>query len=400
MLSVLKNKRLIKKLTEISIPFLGILLVFGCTAVPENSQSLGSSEKIKDNEIKMNSEVQKAIKLETVMVQKQNIGRTITATGKVKMNENRLAVVGPIISGRVSQIYVNPGENVKKGQRLVEIESVELGIAKSQYYTAKTDYELASTDYERLKNLFAKKIGSEKEIITAEAEVKKTRSIFFTAEKQLHLMGLSEEDVHNLPEETHEINNRIYLVSPLDGIILIRNTKLGDKVSPESNLFEVGDMSVLWIDADIFENDIAKIRIGQQVEASVTAFPDEVCKGTVIYIDTKVDEETRTILVRTAIHNKDNCLKIGMFANIAIYLDENRTCIAIPRESVLDDSKNKIVFIKVGDSFTEQKVQLGSKYNGLIEVISGLSLGQEVVTKGNFQLLSEMHSNVFAGHIH
>ncbi len=201
----------------------------------EARNEVSRNRSIEKSAITIPEEITSELGIEYTRANTMAIFKTIFATGKVSANANKVAIVGPIVSGRVSRIFVNPGEIVKKGDPLVELESVELGRAKSEYYSAKTQFEVDSINYVRQKNLFEKNIGSRKDLLLAEAEFKKSRSEFFTAERNLHLMGLSEEDVRKLAGKNHEMNPIVQLVSPIDGTVVERNVILGEKVDQESN---------------------------------------------------------------------------------------------------------------------------------------------------------------------
>ena len=189
--------------------------------------------------------------------------------------------------------------------------------------------------------------------------------------------------------ETHQINPFITLKSPLAGRIVKREATLGAMVDQSADLFTIMNLSTLWVDADIFEKDLANIREGQKVEIRVPAYPDEVFQGNISYIADIFNEETRTVTVRTLVKNKDSKLKVGMFADIRILTPGGGDVLVVPIEAVLDDGTEKVVFVKEGDGFRRQVVQVGVQSGGVIEVIVGLRVDDEIVVRGNFQLLSE-----------
>ena len=312
----------------------------------------------------------------------------ITATGKVLADQNRVAKVGPIFSGRISKIYVNPGDWVSKGDPLVDIESLDVAEAKTAFYQACAQMELARINYERQQRLFQENIGSQKNLLTAEADYKIAQANLNAAEKNLHTLGFTEEDC-KLLAETHQINPFITLKAPLTGRIVKREATLGAMVDQSADLFTIMNLSTLWVDADIFEKDLAHIRVGQKVEIRVPAYPDEVFQGNISYIADIFNEETRTVTVRTQVNNKDSKLKVGMFADIRIIAPGGGNVLVVPVETVLDDGREKVVFVKEGDGFRRQVVQVGVQSGGVIEVIEGLRADDEIVVRGNFQLLSE-----------
>ncbi len=312
----------------------------------------------------------------------------IPATGKVLADQNKVAKVGPIFSGRISKIYVNPGDWVSRDAPMVDIESLDVAEAKTAFYKACAQVELARIDYERQQRLFKENIGAQKNLLTAEADYKIAQANLNAAEKILHTLGFTEEEC-KLLAETHQINPFITLKAPLSGRIVRREAILGAMVDQNADLFTIMDLSTVWVDADIFEKDLANIKVGQKTEIRVNAYPKEVFQGNISYIADVFNEQTRTVTVRTQVTNKDSKLKVGMFANIRILALGGGMVLVIPVEAVLDDERERVVFVKEGDGFRRQVVQVGVQSGGVIEVEKGLRAEDEIVVKGNFQLLSE-----------
>jgi cobalt-zinc-cadmium efflux system membrane fusion protein len=319
----------------------------------------------------------------------KSMGSYISATGMVKTNENKVAIVGPLFSGRIKEFLVNVGDLVQKGSKLVLLESVEVAKAKTEFYKAYAEMELAKINYDRQQKLFKENITSKKDLASAEADYKIAMANLEAAEKNLHTLGFTEEDVQNIATK-HEINPIICLCSPITGRVVKRQGVVGAMVDQSNDLLTVMDLSSLWIDADIYEKDIALINIGKKVEVAVTSYPREIFMGEVAYIGDIVNEETRTVTVRTVVNNKDRKLKVGMFANIRIYTEAEKKALVIPVDAVLDEMGEKIVFIKEGNAFRRKVVEVGNTLDSLVEIIAGLKEGEQVVVKGHFQLQSEL----------
>jgi RND family efflux transporter MFP subunit len=161
------------------------------------------------------------------------------------------------------------------------------------------------------------------------------------------------------------------------------------------------DPTLLWIDAEVYEKDIAKIRIGQDVEVIVPAYPGEAFNGKISFISDVLHQETRTLTVRTEVENKEYRLKPGMFADIRIFLNHQSEALVLPEEALLDDKEDKIVFIQREGKYYPQVVVVGAREGAFIEILSGLQEGDMVVTKGNFQLKSKLYEEVLKkGHVH
>jgi len=340
------------------------------------------------------------VDIETSIAQLKPIKTTLSAPGKVIAQPQRKAIVSYAFSARVAQIHVQLGDWVNPEEKLITLESEEVGNALSEYYKNMADHELAKVSFEREKNLFDRGVGPKKEFLKAESDLKVAEANLEAAEKKLHVLGFSEEQVKNI-SELHQINPIITLYAPIRGKIIERNVVMGAMIDQSTEILVILDPTVLCVDADIYEKDISKIKIGQQVEVVVPAFPEEKFLGTIKYISDVLNEETRTITIRTEVKNTDMKLKAGMLASIKITINHQSLALTVPAECILEDQGEEIVFIKKDEEFFLQVVETGAKENGYVEITQGLSEGDEVVSKGNYQLKSKLYEEILKkGQIH
>jgi cobalt-zinc-cadmium efflux system membrane fusion protein len=350
--------------------------------------------------IEFTEEEQKAIEVETIKAAYMPLKSTLTAMGKVLEHPYRKAIVSYPFPARIAQIHARIGDWVKQGQRLVTLQSEEVGNAKSEFYKAQADYELARVNYERQKRLFDRGVGAQKDYLYAESDFKIAEANRNATEKKLHVLGFSEEEVKAIAE-THQINPVITLYAPIDGKITINNAVLGAMIDQGTEILTIMDPTILCIDAEIYEKDIAKIRDKQQVEVNVPAYPGDQFNAEICFIGDVLNEETRTITVRSEVKNADYKLKPGMFADIKILLNHHDRSLVLPKEAILDDGDNSIVFIKKAGKYFPQVVELGAKEDSLVEILSGIQEGDEVVTTGNYQLKSKLYDEILKkGHVH
>jgi cobalt-zinc-cadmium efflux system membrane fusion protein len=343
--------------------------------------------------VEFTDEEKQAIEIETVVVAYKPIASQLQAVGKVLAHPLRKAIVSYAFPARIARIHVRPGDWVKESQELVTLQSEEVGEAKSAYYKAIADYELARQNHEREKRLFDRGVGAQKNMLATEAELKVAEANLDAAEKKLHVLGFTEAQVKAI-SESHQVNPVITLFSPISGKVVEYNVVLGGMVDQASEILTIMDPGLLCVDAEIYERDIAKMRTGQNVDVSVPAYPDEKFQGKICYIGDVLKEETRTITVRTEVENKGNKLKPGMFANIRIFLNHQTKVLTLPKEAILDDQDDKLVFVKQGDQFFPRLIEIGIKENSDVEVKAGLEEGEEVVAKGNFQLKSKLYDEI------
>jgi cobalt-zinc-cadmium efflux system membrane fusion protein len=343
--------------------------------------------------IALSDEEKKAFEIQTVKVSRRAMRSQLKAMGKVLSPQQKRAIISYAFPARIADIHVAVGDWVEAGQKLVTLQSEEVGKARAEFFKAEADFELAKMNLEREKNLNERGVGARKNLLTTEAEFKVAEASLDAAEKKLHVLGFSEDQVDEL-KKSHQINPIISLYAPIKGKIIAFSAVRGAMVDQNFEILTIMDPTVVWVDAEIYERDIARIKLGQEVKISVPAYPAESFLGKVIYIGDVLKEETRTITVRTEVINREYKLKPGMFADMTIYLNHQDEVLAVPVEAVLDDRDDKIVFVRVDDGYRLQVVQTGMKDAGFWEIVSGLGQGQEVVTAGSYQLKSKLYDEI------
>jgi membrane fusion protein, heavy metal efflux system len=348
--------------------------------------------------------------IETEIVALQSIAGVIPATGKILVPEDRVAVIGPVNEGRIVRLYAGQGTRVRKGQKLAELESADIDQAEADYLKALADYEnalrssaaevkLAQESYDRNKQLYEQKITAGKNLQSAEhdlevakaareSSINGTKAALTAARRHLLILGISDATIDALAKKT-DLAATFSLNSPIDGIVVERNATIGASVGTDANVFKIVDLSRVWIDADVFEKDLPRVRPGQEVKLTVTAFPQSTFSGKVILINSVLDPETRTVKVRTEVANPDGRLKPDMFANVQIVTDINRAAISIPQSAVLNDEGKTVVFVADSNGYKKRQVQPGIQNNDRVEIVDGLNAGDKVVVKGNYLLLEQ-----------
>lgn len=384
-------------------PTLLFALVFvGCkkaAAPPANSGVAATT---------MNSAQSHAI--ETEVVTPQPISGSILATGKILVPEDRLANVGPVHEGRVVRLYAGQGSVVRKGQRLAELESADIDQAEADYLKALADFDnarrsstaevkFAQATYDRTKMLYEKTITAGKNLESAEHDLEmakasaasnlaQTKAALTSARRHLLILGLKDSEIDGLANKPG-LTSVFSLNAPISGIVVERNATLGATVGTDANVFKIIDISQVWIDGNVFEKDLERVRLGQEVKVTVPAFPGTTFTGRVILISSVVDPETRSVKVRTAVPNPDGRLKPDMFANVAIVTDQHRAAISVPQSAVLKDADKTVVFVVDGNGYKKTPVNVGIEGNDRVEIIEGLKAGDKVVVKGNYLLLQQ-----------
>ncbi|MGQ9673637.1 MAG: efflux RND transporter periplasmic adaptor subunit [Candidatus Aminicenantales bacterium] len=343
--------------------------------------------------ITLAEEEKKMVEIKTVRAAFRPMRTHLRAMGKVFVPQTKKAIVSYAFPARIADIHISIGDWVKTGQKLITLQSEEVGTARAEFFKASADLELARRNLERERNLFERGVGARKNLLTAEAEFKVAEASLDAAEKKLHVLGFNEDQIGEMGR-SHQVNPIISLHAPISGKIIQSNAVRGAMVDQTTEILTIMDPTVLWVDAEIYERDIARIKIGQEVRVAVPAYPDEGFNGKISFISDVLKEDSRTVTVRTEVDNKGQKLKPGMFADMTIYLDHQASVLALPEEAILDDGEDKIIFVCEDGGFRPQVVTVGAKEAGFCEIRSGLEADEEVVTSGNYQLKSKMYEEI------
>jgi len=384
--------------------FMAAALCGGCRKSANTSPPLASAQSTPA----VQSAADKAI--ETEVVASAPIAGVVSATGKILVPEDRTAVIGPVNAGRIVKLYAGQGSRVRKGQKLADLESADIDQAEADYLKALADAEnarrssaaeikLAQQTYDRTKSLYEKTIVPGKNVqsaehdlevakATAENNAASTKATLTAARRHLLILGLSDSAIDALSKKSG-LGATFSLNAPIDGVVIERNATIGATVGTDASVFKIIDISRVWADANVFEKDLPRVRVGQVVKLTVTAFPGSTFSGKIIFINSVVDPDSRTVKVRTEVPNPDGRLKPDMFANVEIITDVKSTAVSVPQSAVLDDGGKKIVFIADGKNYKQRQVQLGIQNGDRIEIIDGLNAGDRVVIKGNYLLLQQ-----------
>ncbi|MEW5917244.1 MAG: efflux RND transporter periplasmic adaptor subunit, partial [Gemmatimonadota bacterium] len=212
------------------------------------------------------------------------------------------------------------------------------------------------------------------------------------AENRLHALGLSERELETLRSEGH-YSATMTLRSPLGGVVAERAAAVGAMVEPMNALLTVMDLREVWSVVDVYEQNLRQVRVGQDVEVTTTAYPEQVFRGRVANVGAVIETQTRSVKVRVVLPNREERLKPGMFATVGFRgaVQSLTPRLYVPAAAVQRDGSRTIAFVPVGDTvFAVREIKTGIQAGDLLEVTEGLSAGERVVTNGSFLLKSEL----------
>ena len=314
------------------------------------------------------------IGVKTVKAAIQPMNRVIRTVGRIEYDEKKLATANTKIEGWIEKLHVDyMGRYVKKGEPLAEIYSPEL----------------VATQQEFLNILrWANQGKGVKDERTAMLLVKDAQTILEAAKERLRLWDISDEQIGKI-ERTGKPIRTLTIYSPVSGYVLQKMAVQGMRVMPGEKLFDVVDLSSVWIVSDIYEYELPLIKVGQTARIGLSYFPGKEFSSRVDYIYPSLAGETRTAKVRFTIPNPDGALKPQMFTNVEIKINLGNR-LAVPSEAVIDTGVRQIVYVDKGDGYFEpREVMTGLKVEELVEVTAGIKAGEKVASSANFLIDSE-----------
>jgi membrane fusion protein, heavy metal efflux system len=327
-------------------------------------------------------------KLEVKPLEEQVVDDTILSSGKITFEDVRVAHVFSPVTGRITKVHAELGARVKKGDPLATLESPDIGLVSADLHKAQADQIAAEHDYDRQKELYEKHATSQKDLEAAEDAFRKAKAELERARQKAFLLqgvgaGVSQSYV---------------LKAALDGEVIARNVAPGVEVQGQYGggqaveLFTIGELDKVWALADIFEMDLARVKVGSRVQVKIVTYPHHPFLGQVDWIAGTLDPVTRTARVRCALANEDRLLKPEMYATVAIHVEE-RKALAIPRSALLRLGDSTVVFVEMGRSadgrlrYERRPVILdeteGSQW---LPVTHGLVRAEKIVVSGSILL--------------
>ncbi|MFP5469597.1 MAG: efflux RND transporter periplasmic adaptor subunit, partial [Alphaproteobacteria bacterium] len=307
----------------------------------------------------------------TETVQLRQLSRTIRAAGTVQPDERRLSIVTTKFDGFIEKLLVNAtGQSVQNGQPLMRLYAPELVVAQQEYLLARQslhDMQDAGND------------------IRASA-----RQLADAALQRLKNWDISQDQIQRL-ERDASFTRTLTLFAPAKGVVMRKKAIEGMRFMAGDPLFEIADLSTVWVIANVFEQDLGAIGEGAKASISIAAYPGEVFTGTVAFIYPDVDKATRTARVRIEVPNPDGRLKIDMYATIEVTAPvSDGAVVSVPASAVLNSGARQAVLVAHGEErFEPRVVELGAQADGFYEIRSGLQADERVVTGANFLIDAE-----------
>jgi Cu(I)/Ag(I) efflux system membrane fusion protein len=306
---------------------------------------------------------QQLIGLRTAPVTRDSISEDWRTVGRVQVNPTKVSKITVKVSGYVERVFVDfAGRSVRQGEELFTFYSPELYAAQQEYLLARA-------------SISSRMSANDSAMIAA-------------ARKKLALWDVTEKQITHL-EQIGEIVKSLTVVSPVTGVVTVKNVVEGSALNPGEAAYEITDLSSVWVLADAYQSDVARAKIGTPASVTLWSLPDRVFKGKIEFVDPVLDPQSRTLKLRLTVENTSGELKPEMFAEVLFQSIPHQSLI-IPSDAIIPSGRGNMVFVSVGDGLFEPRaVKVGQRSGTRIEVIEGLREGESVVTRANFLIDSE-----------
>jgi cobalt-zinc-cadmium efflux system membrane fusion protein len=309
------------------------------------------------------------LSLDTVKM--KTVQNELKLSGKITFNEDKIAKVYPLVGGNVEDLKVELGDYVQKGQVLAVIRSGEIAEFENQLITAQSNQIIAKKNLDVAEDMFQSGLNSEKDVVTARKDLQKAESELNRIQEVLNLYGVGKKSIYTVK-------------APISGFIVEKNINENMHFRSDNmdNLFTISNVEEVWTVANVFESDIAKVKLGLEASVTTLSYPDVVFTGKVDKIFNALDPESRVMKIRIKMQNKDFKLKPDMFANVVIRYQEDKQMLEIPVEDVIfDKNKNFVMLYNAKCDIETREVRVYKIAGARAYIQSGLKEGERVFSR-------------------
>lgn len=369
------------------LKFSTLLIALSLIACKPSSQAPETKvEAVDPNLVELSPALQKQVKLMTVG--EAEIREILRIPGNIQVDEQRMAKIGSPVTGRITDIDAVLGQQVKRGEVLATVNSTELAQNQLSYIKALQQITLQSKAVDRAKVLLEADVISAAELQRREAELSGAKADLIAARNQLMVLGMSDASISKLSRSI-QMDSFSSVTARLAGTVISRKINVGQVVQPADELFVVADLSHVMAVAEVPERQVDLIEKGQEVDIDIPSLNDKPIKGKLIYVADVVNQQTRTVTVRSEIKNLSHAIKPEMLVSMLVQ-SKPVSRLSVPVQSVVRENDKDHVFVKVApNKYRLREVVLGSEYQGMVAVVNGVDSGEVVVGEGAFHVNNE-----------
>jgi cobalt-zinc-cadmium efflux system membrane fusion protein len=373
---------------------LAILLLIGFSGCKNQAGEVAAATPVNPNEVSITPVLAENLKFGTPELTEVN--GTLQVAAHVETDARRIAHVGSPVSGRIVNLLVFEGQQVKAGTVLAMLHSTDLSDKQLALVKAASQQGLAAAAEARAVQLVAADVIGRAELERRRAELLQASTEVASCRTQLRGLGMTEAQIHSL-ETSRKISADYPIVAPRSGTVLKREITIGQVVQPADPAFTIADLSDVWIVANVPEEDGGKLRRDMEVQVRIPALPQQKITGYLSFVSPIVDPQTRTVEVRMDIANPTGLLKPDELASMTLTGRTDRK-LTLPDAAVIREQNKDYVFVQTApQTFVLREVSLGDEENDRRMVLSGVQPGEHIVTEGAFHLNNQRKQNAIKG---
>ena len=339
-------------------------------------------EEAATGSLKLGTDKMQKLGVKTEVAALRDLARVVRAVGRIEVDERRVQSVAPKFEGWIERLHVNAGgQPVGRGQPLAEVYSPEL-------VSAQQEYAIAAQGRESLKDAGPEAQAGMKQL--AESSLARLRN-----------WDISDEQIAQL-RQSGEARRTLTLRAPVAGVVMEKKAVQGMRFMPGEALYQIADLSSVWIVADVFEQDLALVRPGQTAKIRVNAYPGREFEAKVTYVYPTLNAQTRAVPVRLELANPGGLLKPALYADVELAVPGKGKVLTVPVSAVIHSGTRQIVLVEVGEvanegRFEPREVKLGMQGDNYVEILSGVGEGEKVVVSANFLIDAESNLRAALG---
>lgn len=317
------------------------------------------------------------------------ISLPISSRGKIILHPDLVAHILPKVPGIAKEAFKNRGDKVTKGEIIAVLDSREMADAKAHYLAAIEKQKLSATFFEKENRLFEKNVTPEQEMLLAKSALEEANIQLNLARQHLYALGLNKREVEQIPEENDEEFRYYLLRSPLNGTVISRDMTRGEYIEEKSPIYEIADLSTVWVDIGIFPKDFSKIKQGAAVEVYCPQ-TKELAEAKLIYLSPVIEEGTIAAKAIAALENRECRWKPGTFVQVQVDSEHLEVPVAVVKEAVQMIEGNPVVFLETPEGFQMQEVEIGLSDHKHVQVLGGLNAGDRYAAAQTFLLKADL----------
>lgn len=325
--------------------------------------------------------------LKLTEVTTQIFATQVIIEGNVAYNDDTITPVFSPYSGRVARVIAKPGDAVKQGAPLMTVEATEFAQAQSDLGTAHARLALMQANEQRQHAMYEAKAGALKDWLQARADLTEAQNTLTAARNRLHILGQSDAKISELEASTYapSQSSETPVLAPITGTVTQRQVGLGQYISAgaASPVYIIGNLSSVWLIANVRETDAPNIRVGEAIDVQVLAYPERTFSARITWVSPSIDPSTHRLPVRAEVDNSEGLLKPQMFATFRIHGGNEASSPSVPNSAVVYEGNDAHVFVARNDgTIALRPIRVGRRDGDQVEVLTGLAAGEKIVSAG------------------